>query len=157
MRFITLTDKCVNFEFSQTTPDILKLVWNVPHDFSEIPYIGIHSFYLSELKLREDKKDSHIRLSTNLIARTITNPTRNILDIRIPKNSVVAECRLNTSKSSCVNICLCFANKNSGLISHSDLLTCGVDRVDQIVISIENVILNTSTPTVNVTFSLNNA
>ena len=101
MRYITLTDKCVNFEFSTNSKDI-KLVWNVPHDFSEIPFIGIHSFHLSELEIK--KHDSHIRLSTNLITRTITNPTRNILDIRIPKNSVVAECRLNTSKYTCVNI-----------------------------------------------------
>ena len=100
MRYITLTDQCVNFEHTSQNKT-LKLIWNVPHDFSEIPYIGIHSFYLSELEPNRDNKnhphDSHIRLSTNLIARTITNPTRNILDIRLPKNSVVAECRLNTS------------------------------------------------------------
>ena len=97
MRYITFTDQCLNFEFStQESPNILKLIWNVQHDFSEIPYIGIHSFYLSELQERQDF-DYHIRISTNLIARTITNPTRNILDIRMPKNSVVAECRLNTS------------------------------------------------------------
>ena len=104
MRYITLTDKCVNFEFSsRKNPDLVKLTWNVPHDFSEIPFIGIHSFYLSELEVKDDKHDrhdSHIRICTNLITRTITNPTRNILDIRIPKNSVVAECRLNTSKLS---------------------------------------------------------
>ena len=105
MRYITLTDKCLNFEFSsQENPDIVKLIWNVPHDFSEVPYIGIHSFHLSELKNKSGHHDYHIRLSSNLIARTITNPTRNILDIRIPKNSVVAECRLNTSKYTCVNI-----------------------------------------------------
>ena len=100
MRYITFTNRCLNFEFStQESPNILKLVWNVQHDFSEIPYIGIHSFYLSELQERDEKDglDYHIRISTNLIARTITNPTRNILDIRMPKNSVVAECRLNTS------------------------------------------------------------
>ena len=97
MRYITFTDQCLNFEFStQESAKILKLIWNVQHDFSEIPYIGIHSFYLSELQER-DSFDYHIRISTNLIARTITNPTRNILDIRMQKNSVVAECRLNTS------------------------------------------------------------
>ena len=97
MRYITFTNRCLNFEFStQESPNILKLVWNVQHDFSEIPYIGIHSFYLSELQERQDF-DYHIRISTNLIARTITNPTRNILDMRMQKNSVVAECRLNTS------------------------------------------------------------
>ena len=98
MRFISFTERCLNFEFSsQKSPDVVKLIWNVPHDFSDIPFIGIHSFYLSELTPRDDNFDNHIRISTNLIARTITNPTRNILDIRIPKNSVVAECRLNTS------------------------------------------------------------
>ena len=101
MRYITLTNECLNFEFSsQQSSRSLKFIWNVPHDFSDIPYIGIHSFHLSELEPRVEQNhnyDSHIRLSTNLIARTITNPTRNILDIRIPKNSVVAECRLNTS------------------------------------------------------------
>ena len=105
MRYITLTDKCLNFEFSsQENSDFVKLIWNVPHDFSEVSYIGIHSFHLSELKNKSNHHDYHIRLSSNLIARTITNPTRNILDIRIPKNSVVAECRLNTSKYTCVNI-----------------------------------------------------
>ena len=77
MRYITLTDECVNFGFSSNSND-LKLVWNVPHDFSEIPFIGIHSFHLSELETKNH--DSHIRLSTNLITRTITNPKRNILD-----------------------------------------------------------------------------
>lgn len=97
MRYITLTDKCLNFEFvSQENAKTLKLIWNVPHDFSEVPFIGIYSFHLSELEIQDDH-DYHIRLSTNLIARTITNPTRNILDIRIPENSRVAECRLNTS------------------------------------------------------------
>ena len=52
MRYITLTDKCVNFEFSTNSKDI-KLVWNVPHDFSEIPFIGIHSFHLSELEIKK--------------------------------------------------------------------------------------------------------
>lgn len=108
MRFITLTDNCLNFDFSaDKNPDVLKLIWNVAHDFSEIPFIGIHSFHLSELELPGDKNDhydTHVRISTNLIARTITNPTRNILDIRVPKNSVVVECRLNTSKNSCANI-----------------------------------------------------
>ena len=42
-------------------------------------------------------------------------------------------------------------------MSHLDLLSCGVDRVDQIVITIENVILKSQKPTVNITFSLNNA
>ena len=100
MRYITLTDRCLNFEFhSQENPDVVQFIWNVPHDFTEVPYIGIHSFYLSELEMKDKngRHDYHIRISSNLIARTITNPTRNILDIRIPKNSVVAECRLNTS------------------------------------------------------------
>ena len=108
MRYITLTDKCLNFEFSsQKSPNSLKLIWNVPHDFSDVAFIGISSFYLSELEPRLEKNrshDYHVRLSTNLISRTITNPTRNILDLRIPKNSLVAECRLNTSKFSCTNI-----------------------------------------------------
>ena len=43
------------------------------------------------------------------------------------------------------------------IIVSSDLLDCGVDRVDQIIINIENVVLKSSTPVVNITFSLNYA
>ena len=102
MKFITLTEKCVNFEFSsQQNPDVLILTWNVAHDFSNVAFIGVNSFHLSNIIQFKDQNhfhDNHIRISTNLISRTITNPTRNILDIRVPKHAIVAECRINTSR-----------------------------------------------------------
>ena len=101
MRYITLTDECVNFEFVKTKPNGLTLTWNVAHDLSNVTYIGINSFHLSTLKYHNDSanhsRDAHIRIYTNLISRTVTNPTRRILDLKIPKSSNVAETKLNMS------------------------------------------------------------
>ena len=102
MRYISLSEDCLNFEFSsQTSPNILTLTWNVPHDFSNIAFIGINSLYLSFLRYHTEKNhptENHVKIYTNLIRRTVTNPKRRILDLKIPKSSHILECKLNMSK-----------------------------------------------------------
>ena len=99
MKFITLNNDCHDFEFS-SNQSTLTLTWNVSHDLTNVNFIGLHSFHLSSIKNYIDGKhihDGHIRIYTNLISRTVTNPKRRILDIRIPKNSTVVDCSINTS------------------------------------------------------------
>ena len=101
MKYITLTDECVDFDFVKTKPNGLILTWNVAHDLSNVTHIGINSFHLSEVRYHTDSgnhsRDAHIRIYTNLISRTVTNPTRRILDLKIPKSCNVAEMKLNMS------------------------------------------------------------
>lgn len=99
MKFIALNNDCHDFEFSIDQKS-LTMIWNVSHDLSNVAYIGINSFHLSSVKPFTDGKhltDGHISIYSNLISRTVTNPKRRILDVRVPKNSSVVECSINTS------------------------------------------------------------
>lgn len=95
MRFLTLTSDSSNFEFS-TDDNILICKWNINHDFSNISYIGISSLMMTGFEPTEF--ESFVKVSTNIINRTIANPTRNILNLCIQKNSTVAQCQLNMSR-----------------------------------------------------------
>ena len=152
MRYISLSDDCINFDFStQTTPNILTLTWNVPHDFSNVAFIGINSINISSLRYQTEKNhptENHVKIYTNLIRRTVTNPKRRILDIKIPKNSNFLECKLNMSKNFILILFIYFL---------SGQFECCVDQIDQIVFTIENVILKSISPSVNIVLSLNNA
>ena len=95
MRFLTLSSDSSNFEFS-TNDNILICKWNITHDFSNISYIGISSLMLNGFK--PSRSENFVKVSTNIINRTIANPTRNILNLCIRKNSTVAQCQLNMSE-----------------------------------------------------------
>ena len=107
MRYLTLTNDCSKFE-TDSVGDQVVLKWNNPYDFTNIAYVGISAITFHGFKPNRNH-DVLVPVHTNLITRTIMNPRRNILNIRIPRNSHVAESQLNMSKYTCSNnVCLLF-------------------------------------------------
>ena len=100
MRYLTLTSDSSNFEYF-CMDKIVKFKWNISQDFSNISYVGISSLILNGFK--PTKTERYLKISTNIITRTIANPKRNILNLRIPKNSSVAQFQLNMSKYFSMN------------------------------------------------------
>ena len=95
MRFLTLTSASSNFEYSNVDKTLI-CKWNINHDFSNISYVGISSLMLTGFK--HSRSENFVHVSTNIINRTIANPTRNILNLCIRRNSTVASCQLNMSE-----------------------------------------------------------
>ena len=95
MRFLTLTSDSSNFEYFVIDKS-LKCKWNISQDFSNISYVGISSLILDGFK--PTKTERYLKISTNIITRTISNPKRNILNLKIQKNSSVAQFQLNMSE-----------------------------------------------------------
>ena len=96
MRYLTLTSDSSKYQCTSAGGTVV-LQWNVHHDFTNISDIGITSITFSGFK-KIQGHDVKVPIYSNLITRTVTNPKRNILTIRIPKNSSVAECQLNMSR-----------------------------------------------------------
>ena len=96
MRYLTLTSDSANFE-TETVDDQVLLKWNHAYDFSNIAFIGIASISFQGFKA-DKHHDFLVPIYSNLISRTIMNPKRNILNVRVTKNSHVAQCQLNMSK-----------------------------------------------------------
>ena len=98
MRYLTLTNDCSKFEYDTVGNEVI-LKWNVQQDFVNAAAIGISSLTMCGFKL--PKADVMVPIYTNIITRTITNPKRNILNLRIPRHSLVANCQLNMSTQLC--------------------------------------------------------
>ena len=101
MRYLTLTSDCSKFD-CDTVGDQLVLKWNTFYDFTNIGFIGISSISFHGFK-PNTKHDRLVPIYSNLISRTIMNPKRNILNLRITRNSHVAQCQLNMSEYTCTN------------------------------------------------------
>ena len=101
MRYLTLTSDCSKFE-CDTVGDQTVFKWNTFYDFTNIGYIGISSITFHGFKPNKNH-DQLVPIYSNLISRTIMNPKRNILNLRVTRNSHVAHCQLNMSKCTCVN------------------------------------------------------
>ena len=98
MRYLTLTNDCTKFEYD-TVGTLVTVKWNIQQDFTNVASIGISSLTMCGYKL--PKTDIMVPIYTNVITRTITNPKRNILNLRLPRHSLVANCQLNMSKQLC--------------------------------------------------------
>ena len=95
MRYLTLTSDSSKFEYSSIGGSLI-CKWNIRKDFTNISYVGISSFIMSGFKPYDNER--FVQICTNIISRTIANPNRNILNLRIPKNSTVSQFELNMSK-----------------------------------------------------------
>ena len=103
MRYLTLTSDSSKYQ-CDTVGDTVVVNWTVHHDFTNISDIGISSIRFSGFQ-KTQGHDVLVPIYSNLITRTVTNPKRNILSLRIPRNSMVAECQLNMSRCSiCIMI-----------------------------------------------------
>ena len=101
MRYLTLTSDCSKFEYDAVGDQVI-LKWNAFYDFANIGFIGISSICFQGFNSNTDR-DVCVPVYCNLISRTVMNPKRNILNLRITRNSHVAHCQLNMSKSTCTN------------------------------------------------------
>ena len=102
MRYLTLTSESSKYQ-CVSVGDTIVATWTVHHDFTNISDIGISSIQFNGFK--RQGHDVMVPVYSNLITRTITNPKRKILSLRIPRNSMVAECQLNMSRLTiCITI-----------------------------------------------------
>ena len=101
MRYLTLTSDSSKYQCSSEGNTVI-VQWNGYHDFTSISDIGINSMTFSGYR-KTQGHDVMFPVYSPLITRTVTNPKRNILTVRIPKNSSVAQCQLNMGM---LNICI---------------------------------------------------
>ena len=99
MRYLTLTSDSSKYR-CVSVGDTIVLSWTVHHDFTNISDIGISSIRFTGFAKSQKQKghDIMVPINSNLITRTVMNPKRNILSLKIPRNNVVAECQLNMSR-----------------------------------------------------------
>ena len=146
MRYLTLTSDSSKYQCN-SVGDTAVVQWNVHHDFTNISDIGITSITFSGFK-KTQGHDVKVPIYSNLITRTVTNPKRNILTVRIPKNSSVAEFQLNMSRCN-----VWFAKYIHIFLGTHEI---AVTQVDQIILYLENIDLHHSQLEISVTFSLHN-
>ena len=99
MRYLTLTSDSSKYR-CVSVGDTIVLSWTVHHDFTNISDIGISSIRFTGFAKSQKQRghDIMVPINSNLITRTVMNPKRNILSLKIPRNNAVAECQLNMSR-----------------------------------------------------------
>ena len=99
MRYLTLTSDSSKYR-CVSVGDTIVLSWTVHHDFTNISDIGISSIRFTGFAKSQKQRghDIMVQINSNLITRTVMNPKRNILSLKIPRNNAVAECQLNMSR-----------------------------------------------------------
>ena len=100
MRYLLLSSSSKHFDYTANNNKI-ELTWNLPFDFTNIGYVGISNLHIGNLIA--SPTDAIASVHSNIISRTMTNPDRNILNFKIPKDSTVVEVRLNMGKLNKVN------------------------------------------------------
>ena len=84
MKFLRLVHDCQFFN-AQFDVEGLLLSWNLGLDLSTFKYLSLIDFQIGPMAIKHG--DHAIYLYTNMIARTLYNPCREITSIRIPRNS----------------------------------------------------------------------
>ena len=88
MKYMRLTNSCQSFS-ATIEDDNIHLNWNTAITFTPVKYVS-----LLKLQIGPIKADDHNRLitvHTNIIARTLHNPLREITCIQIPRRSQYIE------------------------------------------------------------------
>ena len=129
MRYLTLTSDSSKYQ-SESVGDAVIVTWTVHQDFTNISDIGISSIRFSGFKKIEALKghDIMVPIHSNLITRTVMNPKRNILCLRIPRNSMVAECQLNMSRRFVYLFLIIHVFRYSRSCRYSSRSNCSVFR-----------------------------
>ena len=84
MTFIRLTNDC-QFFTSKRDEGRLILTWNMPLDLSNYKFLSLKKFQIGPLSLR--RHDYLLVIFSNIIARTLYNPMRELETIRVSRNS----------------------------------------------------------------------
>ena len=84
MKYLRLVHDCQFFN-AQFDLDGLVLTWNLGLDLSSFKYLSLIDVQIGPLPTKHG--DHVIYVYTNMIARTLYNPCREITAIRVPRNS----------------------------------------------------------------------
>ena len=84
MKYLRLVYDCQFFN-AQFDNEGLTLTWNLGLDLSPFKFISLIDFQIGPMTIKHG--DHVIYVHTNMIARTLYNPCREISAIRIPRNS----------------------------------------------------------------------
>ena len=98
MKYLRLVQDCQFFTAGYDN-DGLLLTWNLGLDLSPYKFLTLIDFQIGPMTIKHG--DHMIYLYTNMIARTLYNPCREITAIRIPRNSRFVE-RLPTQGKTCL-------------------------------------------------------
>ena len=84
MTYIRLTSDCRFFKATRSDDGVI-LTWNMSMNLTPYNKISLKEFQIGPLSHR--RHDSLIEIYSNLIARTLYNPLRELATIRISRNS----------------------------------------------------------------------
>ena len=84
MTFIRLTDDCQFFTASATGSK-LTLNWNMSMDLSKYNLISLREIQIGPLAM--SRHDYLLKIYSNIIARTLYNPLRELAVVRVSRNS----------------------------------------------------------------------
>ena len=84
MSYIRLTNDC-KFFTAATEDDSIILTWNMSLDLSSFKYICIREIQIGPLTTK--RHDYLLEIYSNLIARTLYNPLREIATCRVSRGS----------------------------------------------------------------------
>ena len=93
MTYIRLTDDCQFFN-AVIENDHIILNWNLSIDLRAFSHISLREIQIGPLSLR--RHDYVIRVHSNIIARTLYNPLRELATIRCSRNSSFIDGTLTT-------------------------------------------------------------
>ena len=91
MTFIRLTNDCQFFNFARTGERV-TLTWNMPMDLTNYKYMSLLKFQIGPLAFK--RHDYLLEIHSNIIARTLYNPLRELETIRISRNSRFIEAEI---------------------------------------------------------------
>ena len=84
MSYIRLTNDCKFFN-ADADGNKLYLTWNMPMDLSPYKYISLREIQIGPLSVK--RHDYVLDIYSNIIARTLYNPLRELATVRVSKNS----------------------------------------------------------------------
>ena len=88
MKYLKLTNTCQSFN-AISTDDSLHLYWNTSINLAPFKYASLLRIQMGPVKA--DDHNRLVSLHTNIIARTLHNPLREIACIHIPRRSQFLE------------------------------------------------------------------
>ena len=84
MTFIRFTNDCQFFNWTKAEDKII-LNWNMPIDLTNYKYMSVRKFQIGPLSFK--RHDYVLEIYSNIIARTLYNPLRELESIRVSRNS----------------------------------------------------------------------
>ena len=84
MTFIRITNDCSFFN-ARMSQETLYLTWNKSLNLSSFNKIALREIQIGPLTVK--RHDTVLKIQTNIIARTLFNPLRELTTVRVSRNS----------------------------------------------------------------------